>query len=69
MENVEVEKKLAVNEAVQAVEKERDRLANEVKSKELEKENLVEFSQSSSIQRICKAEMRSSVTKTRRLPV
>jgi hypothetical protein len=41
IENVEVEKKLAVNEAVQIVEKERDRLANEVKSKELEKENIV----------------------------
>jgi hypothetical protein len=41
MENVEVEKKLAVNEAVQVVAKERDSLANEVKSKELEKENLL----------------------------
>ncbi len=38
--NVEVEKKLAVNEAVQKVEKERDRLANDIKTKELEKQNL-----------------------------
>ncbi len=41
IDNVEVEKKLAVNEAVQVVAKERDSLANEVKSKELEKENLL----------------------------
>lgn len=40
IDNVEVEKKLAVNEAVQKVEKERDRLANDLKTKELEKENL-----------------------------
>jgi hypothetical protein len=38
--NVEVEKKLAVNEAVQKVEKERDSLANDIKTKELEKQNL-----------------------------
>lgn len=40
IENVEVEKKLAVNEAVQKVEKERDTLANDLKTKELEKQNL-----------------------------
>jgi len=40
IENVEVEKKLAVNEAVQKVEKERDSLANDLKTKELEKQNL-----------------------------
>jgi hypothetical protein len=40
IDNVEVEKKLAVNEAVQKVEKERDRLANDIKTKELEKQNL-----------------------------
>ena len=40
MESVEVEKKLAVNEAVQKVEKERDHLANDLKTKELEKQNL-----------------------------
>ncbi len=40
IDKVEVEKKLAVNEAVQKVEKERDILANDVKSKELEKQNL-----------------------------
>jgi len=40
IENVEVEKKLAVNEAVQKVEKERDNLANDLKTKELEKQNL-----------------------------
>ena len=40
MENVEVEKKLAVNEAVQKVEKERDNLTNDLKTKELEKQNL-----------------------------
>lgn len=38
--NTEIEKKLAINEAVQKVEKERDNLANEVKTKELEKQNL-----------------------------
>ncbi|MCE2896264.1 MAG: DUF2130 domain-containing protein [Flammeovirgaceae bacterium] len=40
IENVEVEKKLAVNEAVQKVAKERDDLANDLKTKELEKQNL-----------------------------
>lgn len=40
IDNVEVVKKLAVNEAVQKVEKERDNLANDVKTKELEKQNL-----------------------------
>lgn len=40
IDNVEVEKKLAVNEAVQKVEKERDNLANDLKTKELEKQNL-----------------------------
>jgi hypothetical protein len=39
-DNVEVEKKLAVNEAIQKVEKERDNLANDLKTKELEKQNL-----------------------------
>ncbi len=38
--NSEVEKKLAVNEAVQKIEKERDTLANNLKTKELEKQNL-----------------------------
>lgn len=41
IENAEVEKKLALNEAVKALEKERDDLANAVKTKELEKENAV----------------------------
>ena len=40
IDNVEVEKKLAVNEAVQKVEKERDNLAHNLKTKELEKQNL-----------------------------
>ncbi|MBO9592823.1 MAG: DUF2130 domain-containing protein [Niabella sp.] len=40
IENVEVEKKLAVNEAVQKVEKERDDLKSDLKTKELEKQNL-----------------------------
>jgi hypothetical protein len=40
IDNVEVEKKLAVNEAVQKVEKERDHLVNDLKTKELEKQNL-----------------------------
>jgi len=39
-ENADTEKKLAVREAVQKVEKERDNLKNEVKTKELEKQNL-----------------------------
>jgi hypothetical protein len=38
--NIEVEKKLAVNEAVQKIEKERDNLSNDLKTKELEKQNL-----------------------------
>lgn len=40
IENVEVEKKLAVNEALQKVLKERDDLANHLKTKELEKQNI-----------------------------
>jgi hypothetical protein len=40
IDNVEVEKKLAVNEAVQKIEKERDNLTNDLKTKELEKQNL-----------------------------
>lgn len=40
IDNAEVGKKLAVKEAVQEIEKERDNLANDVKSKELEKQNL-----------------------------
>ncbi|MEO7176548.1 MAG: DUF2130 domain-containing protein [Saprospiraceae bacterium] len=40
IDNVELEKKLAVNEAIQEVEKERDNLANDLKTKELEKQNL-----------------------------
>jgi len=38
IENAEVEKKLAVTEALQKIEKERDNLANDLKSKELEME-------------------------------
>lgn len=40
VEGIELEKKLAVTEALQKVEKERDFLANEIKTKELEKQNL-----------------------------
>jgi hypothetical protein len=40
IDNVEVEKKLAVNEAVQKIEKERDNLVNNLKTKDLEKQNL-----------------------------
>ena len=40
IENAEIEKKLAVNEAVQEVEKERNKLENDIKTKELEKQNL-----------------------------
>lgn len=40
IDNVEVEKKLAINEAVQKVVKERDNLANDLKTKDLEKQNL-----------------------------
>ena len=39
VENTEIEKKLAVNEAVQKIEKERDNLLNTLKNKDLEKEN------------------------------
>lgn len=40
IQNAEVEKKLAVSEATKEIEKERDDLANKVKTKELEKQNL-----------------------------
>lgn len=40
LENAEIEKKLSVTEAVKKIEKERDDLANEVKTKELEKQNI-----------------------------
>jgi hypothetical protein len=40
IDNVEVQQKLAVNEAVQKIEKERDDLKNDLKTKELEKQNL-----------------------------
>lgn len=40
IDNVEVEKKLAINEAVQKVIKERDNLSNDLKTKDLEKQNL-----------------------------
>lgn len=40
IDNAEVAKKLAVTEAVQKIEKERDTLLNEVKTKELEKQNI-----------------------------
>jgi hypothetical protein len=40
IDNSEVDKKLAVNEAVQKVQKERDNLENDLKTKELEKQNL-----------------------------
>ena len=39
VENTEIEKKLAVNEAVKKIEKERDNLLNTLKNKDLEKEN------------------------------
>jgi hypothetical protein len=39
VENTEIEKKLAVNEAVKKIEKERDDLLNTLKNKDLEKEN------------------------------
>ena len=39
VENTEIEKKLAVNEAVQQIGKERDDLLNTLKNKDLEKEN------------------------------
>ncbi|MBP6754667.1 MAG: DUF2130 domain-containing protein [Bacteroidia bacterium] len=40
LDSNEVEKKMAVNEATQKIEKERDDLLNDVKTKELEKQNL-----------------------------
>lgn len=40
LDNAEVTKKLAITEAVQKIERERDTLLNEVKTKELEKQNL-----------------------------
>lgn len=40
LDNAEVAKKLAITEAVQKIEKERDTLLNVVKTKELEKENI-----------------------------
>lgn len=40
LENAEVAKKLAITEAVQKIERERDTLLNEVKTKDLEKQNL-----------------------------
>lgn len=40
IDNVEVAKKLAVNEAVQSLEKQRDSLASDLKTQELEKQNL-----------------------------
>lgn len=40
LNNAELEKKLSVTEAVKQIEKERDALANEVKTKELEKINI-----------------------------
>ena len=40
LQNAEVQKKLSVTEAVQKIEKERDAFANEVKTKELEKQNI-----------------------------
>jgi len=40
LQNAETEKKLEVSEAVKKIEKERDNLANELKTKELEKNNL-----------------------------
>ena len=40
IDNAEIQKKLAVKEALQKVEKERDELANEVKAKEFEKQHI-----------------------------
>lgn len=40
LDSAELERKLSVTEAVQKIEKERDNLLNDVKTKELEKENL-----------------------------
>ncbi|WP_336518024.1 DUF2130 domain-containing protein [Pollutibacter soli] len=43
LDKLEMEKKLAIAEATKPLEKERDELANEVKTKELEKQNLENF--------------------------
>lgn len=40
LDSAELERKLSVTEAVQKIEKERDALVNDVKTKELEKQNL-----------------------------
>lgn len=40
IENANTEKTLAIREAIQKIEKERDQLANDVKTKELEKQNI-----------------------------
>ncbi len=40
IDNIEIEKKLAVTEAIQSIQKERDQLSNELKTKDLEKQNL-----------------------------
>lgn len=40
IQNAEIEKKLSVSEAIKAVEKERDKLANDLQSKDIEKELL-----------------------------
>lgn len=40
IQNVETEKKLALKEAVQEIEKEREQLKNDLKTKELEKQNI-----------------------------
>jgi hypothetical protein len=40
LQNAEIQKQLSVTEAVQKIEKERDAFANEVKTKELEKQNI-----------------------------
>ena len=39
LDNSELQKKLSITEAVQKIEKERDAYANEIKTKELEKQN------------------------------
>ena len=43
IDNVEIEKKLAVNEAVQKIEKQRDDLKHDLKTKEYEKQNLENY--------------------------
>lgn len=40
LDNAETEKKLALNEAIQKIEKEREQLKNDLKTKELEKHNI-----------------------------